>query len=177
MHHHQECGVGQLHLVELHGVVGRLVGWLVATVVHCRCLSATQPPDQCIHLYTNVRRNGSNLRITSCSEVENKLCDSVDLEDPTGDFIFDCKSDFTCHHLEGLFQCTNPYQPGVPMYQQKVQENISISFLDLTSILHEGGWLLQEPNQHVRVRDGGVGGESQLPGQGRLSGDTGGPDQ
>ena len=127
MHHHQECRVGQLHLVELHGVVGRLVGWLVATVVHCRCLSATQPPDQCIHLYTNVRRNGSNLRITGCSEVENKLCDSIDLEDPTGDFIFDCKSDFTCHHLEGLFQCTNPYQPGVPMYQQKVPENISIS--------------------------------------------------
>ena len=26
------------------------------------CLSATQPPDQCIHLYANVRNNGTNIR-------------------------------------------------------------------------------------------------------------------
>ena len=26
------------------------------------CLSATQPPDQCVHLYANVRNNGTNIR-------------------------------------------------------------------------------------------------------------------
>ena len=68
------------------------------------CLSATQPPSECIHLYTNVRNNGSEIRLSGCDTVNTKHCDYMDLADPHGDWIFDCRSDFTCHHLEGTFQ-------------------------------------------------------------------------
>ena len=34
-----------------------------------------------------------------------KQCDVVDLDDPFGDFIHNCRTDFTCHDLTGLFRC------------------------------------------------------------------------
>ena len=34
------------------------------------CLSATQPPDQCIHLYTNVRNNGTDIRLEATNITE-----------------------------------------------------------------------------------------------------------
>ena len=68
------------------------------------CLSATQPPSECLHLYTNVRKNGSEVRLSGCKTVNMKKCDYLDLADPHGDFVWDCRTNFTCHHLEGTFQ-------------------------------------------------------------------------
>jgi len=82
------------------------------------CLSATAPPSECIHLYTNVRNNGSEIRLAGCNTVNLKQCDYMDLANPNGDWIFDCRTDFTCHHLEGTFLCTEPYQVGVDYFKQ-----------------------------------------------------------
>jgi len=85
------------------------------------CLSSTQPPDECIHVYTSVRDYGSNVRLTGCSEAETTIreCTVLDLDDPFADFIYNCKEDFVCQELTGLFMCGDAYQPGVEDYQKQ----------------------------------------------------------
>ena len=40
------------------------------------CLSATQPPDECIHLYASVRDNGSTIRSGNISVLRKQLLKS-----------------------------------------------------------------------------------------------------
>ncbi|XP_023343289.1 uncharacterized protein LOC111712793 isoform X2 [Eurytemora carolleeae] len=37
------------------------------------CLSSTQPPDSCIHVYTSVRNHGSNIRLNGCFNTQIRL--------------------------------------------------------------------------------------------------------
>lgn len=104
------------------------------------CLSSTQPPDSCIHVFSRVRYPGSNIRLSNCSPANIRQCDVLDLDDPFADFIFNCKDDFICTHLTGVFICEDPYQPGVEDYQKQLGgtcKNITLMYECTAEVLGE----------------------------------------
>ena len=43
--------------------------------------------------------------MSGCDNTFVKRCDVVDLANPVGDFIHNCRTDFTCHDLTGIYRC------------------------------------------------------------------------